>query len=164
MFAAAIPGLMDMGTAMALTMKVAAAFREYKAMHIYRSETAKLIERFVKDLSLEAKARGFLIHNEDKMEMAHTFGQHGVEVAEGFDLHMIQVCKPQKAAASLEKNPERAVFIPKFIMTFSRDNSTQIRFQYYSRETVAALVNDDEFPDSLLKSYEEVLEMIEAAK
>jgi uncharacterized protein (DUF302 family) len=133
-------------------------------MQIYRSETDKPVERFVKDLSQEAKKRGFLIHNEDKMEMAHTFGQHGVEVAEGFDLHMIQICKPQKAAASLEKNPERAVFIPKFIMTFSRDNSTQIRFQYYSRETVAALIDDEEFPDSLLKSFAEVLAMIEAAK
>ena len=40
----------------------------------------------MEDLSLAAKARGFLIHNEDKMALAHTFGQHGVAVAAGFDL------------------------------------------------------------------------------
>jgi len=133
-------------------------------MQTYRSITDKPVERFVKDLFLEAQKRGFRIHNEDKMEMVHTFGLHGVEVAEGFDLHMIQICKPKKAAASLEKNPERAVFIPKFIMTFSRDNCTQIRFQHYSRETVEALIDDKEFPDSLLKSSQEVIAMIEAAR
>jgi uncharacterized protein (DUF302 family) len=133
-------------------------------MQIYRSETDKPVEQFVSALFREAKDRGFLIHNEDKMEMAHTFGQHGVEVAEGFDLHMIQICKPQKAAMSLSKNPERAVLMPKFIMTFSHGNSTQIRFQHYSRETVASLVDDEEFPESLLKSYAEILAMIEAAK
>ena len=133
-------------------------------MQIYRSETDKPVEQFVSALFREAKDRGFLIHNEDKMEMAHTFGQHGVEVAEGFDLHMIQICKPQKAAMSLSKNPERAVLMPKFIMTFSHGNSTQIRFQHYSRETVASLVDDEEFPESLLKSYTEILAMIEAAK
>lgn len=133
-------------------------------MNIYRSETDKSVERFVADLSTVVKARGFLINNEDKMEMAHTFGQHGVEVAADFDLHMIQVCKPQKAAKSLSKNPERAVLMPKFIMTFSRDNCTQIRFQHYSREAVESLVEDDEFPDSLLQSFEDIIEMIEASK
>lgn len=133
-------------------------------MHIYRSETRKPIDLFVEDLSVTAKARGFLIHNEDKMEMSYTFGQHGVEVADDFDLHMIQICKPQKAAVSLSENPERAVLMPKFIMTFSRGDTTQIRFQHYSRETVAALVDDKEFPDSLLESYEKIMEIIEAAK
>ncbi|MCK4508117.1 MAG: DUF302 domain-containing protein [Desulfuromonadales bacterium] len=133
-------------------------------MQVYRSETKKPVEQFVSDLFHEAKGRGFMIHNEDKMEMAHTFGQHGVEVADDFDLHMIQICKPQKAAMSLGKNPERAILMPKFIMTFSRDKSTQIRFQHYSREAVASLVDDEEFPESLLKSFEEILAMIEAAK
>jgi hypothetical protein len=54
--------------------------------------------------------------------------------------------------------------MPKFIMTFSRDNTTQIRFQYYSRETVATLVDDKEFPDSLLESFEEIKAMIEVAR
>ena len=133
-------------------------------MHIYRSETKKPIDLFVEDLSLLAKARGFMIHNEDKMEMSYTFGQHGVEVADDFDLHMIQICKPQKAAASLSQNPERAVLMPKFIMTFSRGNTTQIRFQHYSRETVTSLVDDKAFPDSLLKSFEEIIALIETAK
>jgi len=69
-------------------------------MQTYRSETDKPVERFVKDLFVEAQ--------------------------------------------------KRTVFIPKFIMTFSRDNSTQIRFQNYTRETVEALIDDEEFPDSLI--------------
>ena len=133
-------------------------------MHIYRSETDKTVDQFVYDLAEAAEARGFLIHNEDNMEMAYTFGRHGVEVAEGFDLHMIQICKPQKAAMSLSKNPERAVLMPKFIMVFSREGKTRIRFLYYSRETVAALVDDVEFPGSLADSFEQILALIEEAR
>ena len=33
-------------------------------------------------------------------EMAHTFGRHGAHVAEDFDLHMIQICKPSFCATN----------------------------------------------------------------
>lgn len=131
---------------------------------IYRGETDKSVEQFVSDLASAAARYGFLIHNESKMNMAHTFGEHGVAVAEGFDLHMIQICKPQKAAKSLEKNPERAVLMPKFVVTFSRDGQTQIRFLTYSREMIASLLDDAEFPDSLAESCREIVAMIEEAK
>jgi uncharacterized protein (DUF302 family) len=98
------------------------------------------------------------------MDMARTFGQHGVAMAEGFDLHMIQVCKPQKAAKSLGVNPERAVLMPKFIVVFSRDGQTQVRFLRYSRELVASLIDDGDFPDSLAESCREIVAMIEEAK
>ena len=130
---------------------------------IYRSETAKPVDQFVTDLAAVSARQGFFIHNESKMDMAHTFGQHGVEVAEGFDLHMIQICKPSKAGPSLSKNPERAVLMPKFIVTFSRDDKTQIRFLRYSRELVADLVDDPEFPDSLESSFQAIVNMIEEA-
>jgi uncharacterized protein (DUF302 family) len=98
------------------------------------------------------------------MDMAHTFGRHGVEVAEGFDLHMVQVCKPQKAGKSLAKNPERAVLMPKFIVVFSDNGKTQIRFLKFSREMVASLVDDAEFPGSLAGSFDDIVAMIEEAR
>jgi uncharacterized protein (DUF302 family) len=133
-------------------------------MKVYHSETPKPIDRFVKDLGRIAKSRGFLIHNEDKMELSHVFGRHGVEVAADFDLHMIQICKPEKAAKSLGKNPERSVLMPKFIMTFSRDGQTQIRFVHYTPETVRNLVDDDEFPGSLAETFTQIIALIEEAR
>jgi uncharacterized protein (DUF302 family) len=132
-------------------------------MRIYHSATQKPIDRFVEDLALAANARGFLIHNEDKMALAHTFGQHGAAVADGFDLHMIQVCKPHRAAKSLSKNPERSVLMPKFIMTFTQNEMTQIRFLYYQQATVMSLIDDAEFPGSLATSFEEIIALIEEA-
>jgi hypothetical protein len=133
-------------------------------MQIYRSQTDKPIARFVDDLDQAARARGFLIHNEETMEMAHTFGRHGAHVAENFDLHMIQICKPAKAAQSLGKNPERAVLMPKFVMTFSDAGATQIRFLHYRPETVRCLVDDAEFPDSLAASFAEIITLIDEAR
>jgi uncharacterized protein (DUF302 family) len=131
---------------------------------IYNTESEKPVFQFVADLASAAARRGFFIHNESKMDMAHTFGRHGVEVAEGFDLHMIQVCRPQKAGKSLAKNPERAVLMPKFVVVFSDNGKTQIRFLKYSRDLVASLVDDAEFPDSLSESFDDIVAMIVEAK
>jgi uncharacterized protein (DUF302 family) len=131
--------------------------------HLYKSETAKSSAEFAKDLSTVVKKYGFVVHNEDSMDMAHSFGQHGVEVAGDFDLHMIQICKPDKAAASLQTNPERAILMPKFVMTFAREDKTQIRFFYFSADTIRAMVDDDVFPDSLAQTYEKIISMIEEA-
>ena len=67
-------------------------------MQIYRSRTDKSVERFIEDLDRLAQARGFLIHNRETMAMADTFGRHGMHVSDDFDLHMIQICKPEKAS------------------------------------------------------------------
>jgi len=133
-------------------------------MQLFKSETDKPVEKFVSDLTEMAKASGFIIHNEDQMEMAHTFGRHGVEVADNFDLHMIQICKPERAAKSLGRNPERAILMPKFIMTFSDNGQTQIRFLHYSPETVRGLVDDEEFPVSLAESFSQIINFIDAAR
>lgn len=131
---------------------------------IYRAETDKSVNKFIADFAVAAEKRGFLIHNEDKMEMAHTFGTHGVDVAEGFDMHMIQVCKPNKAAATLEKNCERAVLLPKFVFVFTKDGKTSIRMLRFSAERVAELVlNDDEFPQSAVESFKAIQATIEDA-
>lgn len=130
---------------------------------VIQAVSAKPVDSYVSDLATAASRRGFFIHNESKMDMAHTFGRHGVEVAEGFDLHMIQVCKPPKAAKSLSRNPERAVLMPKFIVVFSRDGQTHIRFLRFAAEMIASVIEDDEFPGSLQESYDEIEAMIHEA-
>lgn len=132
--------------------------------NLYVTETEKNNTQFVKDLGEIVKKYGFIVHNENTMEMAHSFGKHGAEVAEDFDLHMIQICKPEKAAKSLSTNPERAVLMPKFIMTFTRDNKTQIRFLRFSADNIKSVVDDDMFPGSLAETYEKIIGMIEEAK
>ena len=130
---------------------------------LYQKETDKPLTRFIKDLKSAGKMRGFIIHNENSMEMAHTFGTQGVEVAHGFDLHMIQICKPDKAAVSLQTNPERAILMPKFVMTFTRDAKTQVRFLIYNRPMIEELVGESAFADSLVESYAAIKSMIEEA-
>lgn len=130
---------------------------------IFRAESSKSVDDFVASLATTASRRGFFIHNESKMDMARSFGQRGVTVAADFDLHMIQVCKPGKAAGSLSHNPERAVLMPKFIVVFSREGRTLIRFLRYSQQMVADLINDDEFTESLAKSFDEITAMIQEA-
>lgn len=132
--------------------------------NVFTATTAKDNRHFVKDLDTAAKKYGFIIHNEEKMELANTFGNHGVEVAAGFDLHMIQLCKPEKAAASLMANPERAILMPKFIMTFSKDGRTQIRFLKFSRANIKSVVDDDAFSDSLAQTYTVIENIINEAK
>ena len=132
--------------------------------NLYQTESKKSTGNFVADLSRIVKKNGFVIHNESTMEMAHSFGRHGAEVADGFDLHMIQICKPEKAAKSLSTNPERAVLMPKFIMTFTKNNKTQIRFLRYSDDNIRNIVADDDFPASLAETYTKIISMIEEAK
>ncbi len=131
---------------------------------LYATETLKSLSEFLQDLNRAAAEKGFVIHNEDKMEMSHTFGQHGIEVAEGFDLHMIQICKPEKAAASLSTNPERAALMPKFITTFSKNGTLQIRMLVYGRDLIQELIDDPEFAQSVQASYQSIIDMIEQAK
>ena len=114
---------------------------------VFHAETNKSIADFIQDLGKSMALWGFMIHNDDKTEMVHHFGHHGVELAEGFDLRMVQVCAPKKSAQSLMENLERAVLLPKFIVVFSKDKKTQIRMLHIYRELVAALVDDTEFPE-----------------
>ena len=135
-----------------------------QADNLYSTQTDKSTTQFVKDLTTAAEKYGFIIHNENTMEMARSFGRHGVEVADSFDLHMIQLCKPEKAAQSLGANPERAVLMPKFIMTFTKDGKTQIRFLRFSENNIRSVVDDDQFPGSLAQTYDLIEKMIEEAQ
>jgi len=130
---------------------------------VFRSETSKSIMVFIKDLGKTMALRGFIIHNEDKMEMVHHFGHHGVELAEGFDLNMVQVCSPKKSALSMMENLERAVLLPKFIVVFSKGGKTQIRMLLLGQELVADLVDDEKFPGLDTDEYSDLLLAIKEA-
>jgi hypothetical protein len=131
---------------------------------LYRTESAKPLSAFVRDLGMTARKYGFVIHNEDKMDMGSTFRKHGTEVAAGFDLHMMQLCKPEKAAKSLGANPERAILMPKFIMAFTRNDKTQIRFLQHGQDEIRQLVEDEAFPGSLTETYDRIRAIIEEAR
>lgn len=131
---------------------------------VFHAETDKSIVGFIQDLGKTMAMQGFIIHNDDKMEMVHHFGHHGVELAEGFDLRMVQVCAPKKSAQSLMENFERAVLLPKFIVVFTKNNQTQVRMLRIYQDLVAELVDDVSFPamhetvcDSLVSAIEEAL-------
>ncbi len=130
---------------------------------VYRAESEKRIEQFVADFTQLVTEKGFTIHNDGKMAMKDIFTAHGQEVVEGFDLHMIQLCKPEKAAKSLSTNPERSVLMPKFIMAFTQNGKTQVRMLRYGRELIAELVDDAEFPGSLEETFDNLIKFIDAA-
>ncbi len=131
---------------------------------VFTASTEKSVTQFVKDFGQVAGKYGFIIHNADRMALADTFAAHGVGVSKGFDLHMIQLCKPAKAAKSLAANPERAVLMPKFIMVFTADGATQIRFLRFRREEIRDVVDDDLFPASLAETYGTIERIIEEAR
>ena len=131
--------------------------------HLYCTETKKSPARFAADFKDAAGRRGFIVANESHMDMARAFRDHGAAVDETFDLHMLQVCKPDKAAGSLQANPERAILMPKFVMVFSDDQATRVRFHHYCRETITSLVDCPTFPDSLAETYRKIIEMIDEA-
>ena len=114
---------------------------------VFRAETEKPIAVFISDLARLMALNGFIIHNEEQMEMVHHFGHHGVELAGGVNLHMLQVCAPKRAAQSLQENIERAVLLPRHIIVFSRDGRTQVRMLCISGELAAELVDDGAFPE-----------------
>ncbi len=131
--------------------------------HIYKNKTSKSSPTFARDFAEVAEKNGYLIANVPHMNMAETFRAHGALVQDGFDLHMIQLCKPDKASVSLQFNPERSVLMPKFVMAFGDGEHTQIRFHHYSQENIAALVNCEKFPQSLAATYSQIISMIEEA-
>ncbi|PLY02244.1 MAG: DUF302 domain-containing protein [Desulfuromonas sp.] len=131
--------------------------------HIFHAESDKDIVSFIKDLGHSMAMHGFIIHNEDKMEMVHHFGHHGVQLASSFDLRMIQVCAPKRAAESLVRNLERAVLMPKFITVFTLDGKTQVRLLRLGEELIAGLVDDNDFPAQNSAICRSLITAIEAA-
>lgn len=132
---------------------------------LYCVESDKSVTQFVADFGAVVKKYDFVINNSDTMDMKKTFREHGGTVPNEFDLHMMQVCKPTKADGSLTMNPERSILMPKFVMAFSKDGKTQVRYLSYSAADIAALVLDDpKFPESLDQTFNKIRSMIDEAK
>ncbi len=131
---------------------------------IYQTETKKPLADYVAALDAVATRRGFSIHNRSNMAMADAYRANNLPMSSDFDLHMIQVCKPEKSSQSFQANIERAPLMPKFIVVFSKDDATQVRFLSYRKELIASLVpGDAQFPESLAQSYAVIREMIDEA-
>ncbi len=131
---------------------------------LYVAASAKGVGQFVADFTTIVKANDFVVNNYETMDMQKTFRAHGGEVPDDFDLHMIQVCKPTKADKSLTMNPERAILMPKFIMVFSKDGKTQVRYLSYSAADITELVLDDpKFVDSVGQTFVKIRSMIDEA-
>ncbi len=133
---------------------------------LYVVESDKGVREFVADFAAICKANGFVVNNEDSMDMQKTFREHGGEVPDDFDLHMMQVCKPTKADKSLTANPERAILMPKFVHVFSKDGGkTQVRYMSFSPEEIAGLVLDDpKFAESVGATFGKIRSMIDEVK
>lgn len=132
---------------------------------LYVCESEKSVQQFVADFAAIAVKNAFVVNNSETMDMKTTFREHGGTVPDEFDLHMMQICKPTKADKSLTANPERAILMPKFVMVFSKDGKTQIRYLSYSADDIAALVLDDsKFPESLAQTFTKIRSMINEAK
>ena len=136
-----------------------------RSENLYQGETTKNVAQFAHDFEAICKKYAFVVNNIDNMNMKQTFGAHGGVVPDDFDLHMMQVCKPTKADKSLTANPERAILMPKFVMVFSRDGKTQIRYMSYSAADIAEMVpGDPKFPESLAETFAKIRSMIDEAK
>ena len=136
-----------------------------RSENLYQAETAKSAARFAADFEAVCRKYDFVVNNSDSMDMKKTFRAHGGVVPDDFDLHMMQVCKPTKADKSLTANPERAILMPKFVMVFSKDGVTQIRYMSFSAADIAEMVPGDlKFPESLAETFAKIRSMIDEAK
>jgi len=132
---------------------------------LYAVESEKSVSRFVSDFAVIAEENDFVINNKATMNMKETFGSHGGQVPEDFDLHMMQICKPTKADKSLTANPERAILMPKFVHVFTRNSKTQIRYLSFGPGFIEELVpGDRRFPQSLEQTSTKIRTMIDEAK
>jgi uncharacterized protein (DUF302 family) len=132
---------------------------------LYSVTSEKSVAQFVADFSDVVKKNAFVVNNHENMDMKKTFREHGGTVPDEFDLHMMQVCKPTKADGSLTTNPERAIFMPKFVMVFSQAGKTQIRYLSFSAEDIAAFVLDDpKFSESVGQTFVKIRSMIDEVK
>lgn len=129
--------------------------------NIYSAESDKSTELFVDDFIKQVCKKGFTVHNESKMAMKDIFIAHEQEVADDFDLHMMQICKPEKAAKSLNVSLERAVLMPKFVIAFSRNGKTQVRMLKYGQDLVTDLIGDEAFSISMQETFKTLCGVID---
>lgn len=138
-------------------------------VQVFRNSTDKPLDAFVVDFTQAAEKRGFALYHQDKSDLIAFYRDKGVELPSNYKHVMLQICKPQQSGSALLQNPERSVFIQKFLFVYSQGAQTEIRFLGYSGAMVADLLghnsfeegpSDDAFAERLEGSFRAMQEMV----
>ncbi|PLX99158.1 MAG: hypothetical protein C0622_10825 [Desulfuromonas sp.] len=112
---------------------------------IYKNSTDKPFDSFLEDLTREIEAEGFNIYHRDKSDLVAFYCAQGVEMPEGYRHVMFQICKPENSGKSIPVNPERCVFLHKYIFIYTTGGKTEIRFLGYTAELIGDMLGHNEF-------------------
>jgi uncharacterized protein (DUF302 family) len=112
---------------------------------IFKNSTEKPFETFLEDLSKEIEAAGFSIQNGDRSDLIAFYQGEGIDIPNDYKHIVLQICKPQNSGKSLPANPERSVFVQKFIFVYNKGGKTEVRFLGYSAKLIGDLLGHNEF-------------------
>ncbi|MBN2791899.1 MAG: hypothetical protein JXQ81_05260 [Desulfuromonadales bacterium] len=112
---------------------------------IFRNSSDKPFEIFLDDLKKAIEAEGFSIHHPDKSDLVTFYRDLGVPMPDNYRHAMIQICQPEKSGKSLPVNPERSVFLHKYIFVYNKGGKTEIRFLGYSAQLIGDLLGHNEY-------------------
>lgn len=112
---------------------------------IYKNSSTKPFDIVLTDLTKEIEAEGFTIYHRDKSDLVAFYREAGFELPNHFRHIMLQICKPAASSKSMYVNPERCVFVQKFIFIYTKGDETEIRFLGYSDKIIGELLGHNEF-------------------
>ena len=112
---------------------------------IFKNSTEKPFETFLEDLSKEIEAEGFSIQNRDRSDLPAFYQSEGIDMPNNYKHVVLQICKPQNSGKSLPVNPERSVFVQKFIFVYNNGGKTEVRFLGFSAKLIGDLLGHNEF-------------------
>ena len=132
---------------------------------LYSAQTSKTAESFIKAVRENVSEFGFGIRA--VFDLKKMYEEQGVEVAEDFEAYSILLCNFQRSYISMRRNPKRAavLLLPKQIVV--RDNGDGVIVEYlpFSRSQIlAALPEDESFADSLHKSCQKIVRLIDGCR
>ncbi len=139
---------------------------------IFRSSTVKPLEDFVADFTSAVEKRGFALYHQDKADLAAFYRRAGVDLPKDYQHVMLQICKPLQSGGTLRVNPERSLFVQKFIFVYTTGETTEIRFLGYSGKLIADLLghntfadgpDDDAFGERMTGTFAAMQEMVQEA-
>ncbi len=114
-------------------------------VEIFRNSSEKPFAVFLADLTQAIEAEGFSIHHRDKSDLIAFYRSEGINMPDNYQHVMLQICKPENSGKSLPANPERSVFVQKFIFVYSKGGKTEIRFLGFSANLIGDLLGHNEF-------------------
>lgn len=141
-------------------------------VQIYRNSSDKPLDVFVADLKEVIEGRGFAIYHQDKSDLVGFYRSVGIDLPEHYQHIMLQICKPESSGKSLYTNPERCVFVQKFIFAYSKGDKSHVCFLGFSDQLIGDLLghncyengpDDDVFAERMKGTYATMRAMIEEA-